>query len=63
MCRVCNLAKRAAPAEALKMIETSIKNGAKPEHFKTVLDDVLGTAEPEVNEEADDAFERAYRDR
>ena len=45
------------------MIETSIKNGAKPEHFKTVLDDVLGTAEPEVNEEADDAFERAYRDR
>jgi hypothetical protein len=47
----------------MAQIEAAIKKGRNPEHFKKALDKLLGTEEPDVDEEADDAFERAYRSR
>lgn len=61
MCLVCKTALTLAPEEGVKLIGDAMKKGKNPEHFKKTLDTLLGTEEPEVNEEADDAFERAYR--
>ncbi len=62
MCRICKIAKASDPKVGLKLIGDAMKKGKTPEHFKAALDEILGTAEPEVDEEKDDAFERAYRD-
>ncbi len=64
MCATCkSAAKQSDPKVALKMVEQAIEAGRPPEHFKDLLDKILDTAEPEVNAEADEAFELGYRDR
>jgi hypothetical protein len=65
MCRICDDAKKlsADHAKALKLIGDAIKAGKPAEHFKATLDKLLGTEEPEIDEDKDNAFERAYRGR
>jgi hypothetical protein len=63
MCRTCDDAKKLGTERGLKLIGEAMKKGKNPEHFKKTLDNMLGTDEPEVDEEKDDAFERSYRDR
>lgn len=62
MCFICEEALKHGPKVGLEVIGAAIKGGRKPEHFKKTLDKLLGTEEPEVDAESDDAFERAYRD-
>jgi hypothetical protein len=63
VCKVCKEAFKVSASTFLKNVEFSIKEGADPEHFKDVLDAVLDTEEPETDVDADDAFERSYRNR
>lgn len=63
MCRVCKEAFNVSAATFLKNVGKAIEDGTDPEHFKDVMDAVLDTEDPESNPEADDAFERAYRNR
>ncbi len=65
MCAVCKRIRATDmdPQQALANIADAVKHGRDPEHFKQLTDELLGTEEPEVDEEKDDAFERAYRAR
>lgn len=63
MCRVCEKVSKLPPEEGLKLVEVSIKSGKNPEHFKAVLDKVLGTEVPEQDVARDGAWENSYRRR
>ncbi len=61
MCRVCDEVTNLSQRNGLIRISQAIKDGTPPEHFKKAMDKLLGTEEPEVVEEADEAFERSRR--
>lgn len=63
MCSVCELVAGSDPDDALERVRAAVEGGVPAEHFKEVLDRVLGTEEPETDRESDDVFERSYRDR
>jgi hypothetical protein len=62
LCEAVGLAP--TPVKAMQLIDRYVtKKMATVEHFKPILDKILGTEEPEVDESADEAFERMYRGR
>lgn len=60
MCRVCIQAKKLKPTEALNLIGASMSSGKDPDHFKKVLDEILDTPEPVVDEKADREWENEF---
>lgn len=62
MCRTCREAKKNPDKKAaLKAIGDAMTRGKDPEHFKTTLDELLGTTEPAQDADLDAAWERAHR--
>ena len=61
MCLICKKVVSVPPAEALLLIESEIRKGRDPEHFREVLDVVLGTQEPETDSVRDEAWEYYHR--
>lgn len=47
---------------ALEQIATLIANGADPEDFAALLDEILGTGIKAVDPELEDEYERGIRD-
>jgi hypothetical protein len=61
MCATCKKAKTLPPKKALDLIGKEMSKGRNPEHFKKVMDELLGTEEPEQNAALDAAWERGHR--
>jgi hypothetical protein len=61
MCGVCKRVAGLPPKAALTEIGKVIGEGRDPEHFKVVIDSILGTQEPEVDKERDLVWERSHR--
>ena len=66
MCYLCDGIRKNPPATAgqrkavlEEIAGASAKKGA--EHFKPLLDELLGTAEPKGDAEVDEAWENRYR--
>lgn len=45
----------------LEKIAKAIKEGADPKNFEVLLDEILGTAIPEIDNELEDAYEAEIR--
>ncbi len=63
MCSVCKKAvklSKKSPQDALDVIGIAMAEGKSAGHFKNVLDEILGTPEPEVNEQADREWENEF---
>lgn len=65
MCDLCKelpkIVEEQGAAEAMDEIECAILDGTPPEHFKGVLDAILGTEEPDQDDVMDRAWEQAHR--
>jgi hypothetical protein len=63
MCKVCKSAFKVSTTDFLAAVAAAVVNGDRTvEHFKDVLDAVLDTKTPEVDAEADAAYESKYKD-
>lgn len=68
MCDICNRIKNLIDAkdpteDALRVMETAIKDGTPPEHFKPLLDKLLGTELAERDTDVEQRWENGYRNR
>lgn len=61
MCAICKKAKTLPPQQALHLIGKEMGKGRDYEHFKKLMDELLGTEEPEQRPELDAAWERGHR--
>lgn len=61
MCKTCKEVKTLPPKQALEKIAKSRAYQKNPEHFKDVMDTLLGTEEPAQDVERDAAWERGHR--
>jgi len=62
MCYVCkSFKKNGDPKEAMVGIKKELERGVDPEHFDPLLDQLLGTGIPEVDEELEVAWEEGVR--
>jgi hypothetical protein len=63
MCKVCDQIGTMPLEEALERIaeEMAPPRARGAEHFKPLLDKLLGTEEPARNEDAEEAWERGHR--
>jgi hypothetical protein len=61
MCRTCDKIRSLSPEKALEAIGDEVKKGKNPEHFKRLMDGLLGTEEPAQNPDLDEAWETSNR--
>ena len=61
MCLACDKVKTLPLESALEVIALELKKGRDPEHFKPLLDSLLGTEEAESNADLDKAWEIGHR--
>jgi hypothetical protein len=61
MCKTCDEVKDMPQDQALIKIGEEMKRGKNPDHFKLVLDFLLGTEEPKSNSDLDEIWEKSNR--
>jgi hypothetical protein len=57
MCRVCDQVKGLEPRQALTLIGGALAKGQPHAHFKELIDQILGTVEPESDPTLDAHWE------
>jgi len=61
VCKTCERVESLSVNEALEAVAAAIRSGCRPEHFKPVLDQLLGTELPERDRALESIWERGRR--
>lgn len=61
MCATCEKAKKLPVDRALEVVARAIEAGRDAEHFRALLDGLLGTEMEERDPDLDGAWERGHR--